>query len=319
MKSDYKILVDQDLLFEEGDASNGLYLIQEGTIEIFRKREGAEVILSVINAGGIVGTMTLISRAPRTASARAVGSCKLAFFANEGLRECFNNIPVWAQAIIKETISSVKSVNDKLMEAKLKERTLLRNIGNVYQHSSQLAYLLATLIRKGTILDDDNIPIYQMKDFLIQAEFILLKKFSYLEQILTLFLKNGLVKVTQHQPYGLVIIKPRPELLEDYANFSVGIVRKGTAHFVPTKFYKWMGALLRISKRFHNLEKFSRDQLSAFLKAELTRNDIPIIIALLAQYNIIKEDENLISFSTSKLQKIIVFEGIAKSLKDMKF
>ncbi len=319
MKTETKKLNDGQILFLEGDTSEGLYFIQEGIIEIYRIKDGEEIVLSVMETGGLVGTMTMISKSPRTASARAVGQCVLTFFANDGLMESFQHIPVWAQAVIKETVAIIKDLDEKLMNAKLKERTLLRQVGTIFHHTAQVANLLASFMRNSTIKDDLNIPIYVVKDFLIRAEFILLKKYTYLEKIYNAFIENGLIKPVQSQKYGLNIVRPRPDLLEEFANFSTEVARKGTDSFIPMKSYKWITALLRISKRYNNLEKFGKDQLSGFLKEELMRNDIPEIITLLLKYNLINQDGTLYRFSPVKIQKIMVFEGIIKSINDQKY
>lgn len=306
-----------EVLFREGDNSNGLYLIQEGEVEIFRSRENAEVLLTTLRAGDVIGTMTMISRAPRTASARAKGRCLVAYYQNDKLKEGFKNIPIWAQAVIKDTISRIKEIDEKLMEATIRERTLQRSVGTVYHHSSQLAYLLASYIRKTSIMDDTRTPLYPTKDFLINAEFILLKKFIYLEKIFSIFEQNGLFKLTANQKYGKVIMNPNAEILEDYASFAISVVKKGTNYFAPPKLYKWMSALIRISKKFNNVEQFSKEQLSGFLKADLGRDDIDMILSSLAQHGIIKETETSIQFSPAKLQKTIIFESVVRALKEV--
>ncbi|GJD95602.1 EAL domain-containing protein [Methylobacterium iners] len=64
-------------LFEEGEAGRAAYLIVEGGIEIFLRREGGEVRLATRGAGEIVGEMALLDAGPRSASARAASDCSL--------------------------------------------------------------------------------------------------------------------------------------------------------------------------------------------------------------------------------------------------
>jgi len=54
-----------DVLFHEGDKSDGLYLIRSGSVTISRIIGGKEVVLSYVSAGNYVGEMELVSGQPR--------------------------------------------------------------------------------------------------------------------------------------------------------------------------------------------------------------------------------------------------------------
>jgi CRP-like cAMP-binding protein len=65
----YKVSRD-DVLFEEGEAGEELYLLSEGTVRIELQRAGRAIRLSTISPGVIFGEMALLDNKPR--SARAV-------------------------------------------------------------------------------------------------------------------------------------------------------------------------------------------------------------------------------------------------------
>ncbi len=58
-------------LFEEGDKSDGLYLIRKGSVMVSRRIGGRDVVLSYVSAGHYVGEMALMQDAPRSATVRA--------------------------------------------------------------------------------------------------------------------------------------------------------------------------------------------------------------------------------------------------------
>jgi CRP-like cAMP-binding protein/Fe-S-cluster-containing hydrogenase component 2/thioredoxin reductase len=60
-----------EVVFEEGDAADGLYLIRRGSVTVSREFGGREVVLSYVAAGNFVGEMALTSNAPRSATIRA--------------------------------------------------------------------------------------------------------------------------------------------------------------------------------------------------------------------------------------------------------
>lgn len=60
-----------DVLWNEGDRADGLYLIRSGSVTVSRMIGGKETVLSYVSAGNYVGEMALISGKPRYATVRA--------------------------------------------------------------------------------------------------------------------------------------------------------------------------------------------------------------------------------------------------------
>ena len=60
-----------EALFNEGDVSDGLYLVRKGSVMVSRNLGGHEVVLSYVSAGNYVGEMALVLDAPRSATVRA--------------------------------------------------------------------------------------------------------------------------------------------------------------------------------------------------------------------------------------------------------
>lgn len=318
MKPETLQFAPHQIIFNEGDEANGIYHVQKGQIEIYRIKEGTEVILGVLKPGDVLGTITLFSKEPRTAAARALSDTSVIFYQSDGLVEEFKALPGWSQALIKDAIGRLKHVNDLLIASKLNEKNLLRNIGSSHHHCSQFAYLLASFIRKTSILNDTNTPIYPTKDLIIQAENILLKKYNYLESIYKAFKECGLIKEVDDSKYGKVLLKPNAGLIEEFAVFSLNVVKKGSNLFTPKKYHPWMTALARISRKNNNLEKFKRDELILLLQADLGRQDGAVLIADLLLNEIIEEKEGYIKFVATKLQKTVVFESLSRIIKDIK-
>ena len=65
-----------EVLFSEGDRSDGLYLIRKGSVMVSRTIGGREVVLSYVSAGNYVGEMALMLDAPRSATVRAAVPCE---------------------------------------------------------------------------------------------------------------------------------------------------------------------------------------------------------------------------------------------------
>ncbi len=65
------------LLFREGDMGNTAYLVESGKVEISTTQEGEYVTLGFVQAGDLLGEMSIIDDAPRSASATVVENARL--------------------------------------------------------------------------------------------------------------------------------------------------------------------------------------------------------------------------------------------------
>ena len=65
-------------VFEEGDASDGLYLVMSGRFEVFsRLKSGKQMTLTEIGPNEFFGELALLDREPRSATVRAVEDSEL--------------------------------------------------------------------------------------------------------------------------------------------------------------------------------------------------------------------------------------------------
>jgi len=64
-------LETEDVVFYEGDAPDGLYVIKRGEIEIIRIRDGLGEPVAHLKAGDVFGELGMLTGDPRNATARA--------------------------------------------------------------------------------------------------------------------------------------------------------------------------------------------------------------------------------------------------------
>ncbi|MEW5988482.1 MAG: CoA-binding protein [Chloroflexota bacterium] len=87
-------------LFAEGDAGDKAYVIKEGEIDILKQSAGREVLLAVRQAGEVIGEMSLLEEAPRTATARARTESVLLAITQAQLDHLLNTSPSAARAML---------------------------------------------------------------------------------------------------------------------------------------------------------------------------------------------------------------------------
>jgi CRP-like cAMP-binding protein len=81
-----------DEILGEGDASQSLYIIADGRVEVQR----GEKRLAVLGAGSHFGEMALLTNRPRSATVRATEPCRVLVLTREQLYPLFQNNPVIA-------------------------------------------------------------------------------------------------------------------------------------------------------------------------------------------------------------------------------
>ncbi|MNL11821.1 Anaerobic regulatory protein [compost metagenome] len=108
-------LTDGEILFREGDLCREMYIVQKGTLEIFKTVDGKKVVLATIERGSMAGEMSLLESLPRSASARAVGDTTLLVFELGGFLLKIRRDPTFAFELMKHLSSRIRQTNEKLM------------------------------------------------------------------------------------------------------------------------------------------------------------------------------------------------------------
>jgi CRP-like cAMP-binding protein/Fe-S-cluster-containing hydrogenase component 2 len=86
-----------EVLFTEGDAPDGLYLIRRGSVTISRRIAGREVVLSYLSAGNYVGEMALLSESPRTATVKAAVTTEAVVLDADVFKRVLARNPKWRE------------------------------------------------------------------------------------------------------------------------------------------------------------------------------------------------------------------------------
>ncbi|MCB1784810.1 MAG: cyclic nucleotide-binding domain-containing protein [Chromatiaceae bacterium] len=76
-------------IFSEGDIDNSIYVIEHGTVSVFRHWEGRDYLLRKLGAGDCFGEMALMDCKPRSASVYADEPCGLIRIASAQLGELY--------------------------------------------------------------------------------------------------------------------------------------------------------------------------------------------------------------------------------------
>ncbi len=113
-----KTYADGELIFQEGDSGDCMYVIQEGAVEVFVHRDGHDIPLAVRSDGDFFGEMAIFEREKRSASVRAVGPARILTVDKRQLLSRIQEDPSLAYRIIKSMSARIRQLSDEVAQLK---------------------------------------------------------------------------------------------------------------------------------------------------------------------------------------------------------
>lgn len=111
---------NEEFIFREGDEGDAMYVINEGTVEVYRNSSNDKVVLATLDSGDFFGEMAILAQARRTANVVAKGRCVLTEFKAGELEEMIETRPDIAARMIKTLMSRVRDTTNKLVDEREK-------------------------------------------------------------------------------------------------------------------------------------------------------------------------------------------------------
>jgi CRP/FNR family transcriptional regulator, cyclic AMP receptor protein len=111
----HSLAADQ-MLFLAGDAGDGCYRVDEGLLKAcIVAPAGGERILAIFGTGSIVGELSLLDGAPRSASVIALRDSKLSFISRTAFLECGDTTPDFYRHVTALLARRLRDTNDALV------------------------------------------------------------------------------------------------------------------------------------------------------------------------------------------------------------
>ena len=103
-----------EVLFQEGDASDALYVLLKGQLKVYSlKGDGREVVYNILEAGEILGELFL-DGGPRSASVKAMTDSDCLIVEGELIRELMRTHPKFAECLVIKLIRRLRHTTHKI-------------------------------------------------------------------------------------------------------------------------------------------------------------------------------------------------------------
>ncbi|MDO5728617.1 MAG: Crp/Fnr family transcriptional regulator [Actinomycetaceae bacterium] len=106
-----------EVLFEEGDQGNRLYIITEGKVKLgHTSMDGRENLLAVLGPGEIIGELTLFDPGPRSTTATAVSPVTLLHLDHVDLVGILDTNPTMGKHMLRALARRLRRTNESLAD-----------------------------------------------------------------------------------------------------------------------------------------------------------------------------------------------------------
>ena len=107
-----------DILMEEGQESDKIYVIEKGYVNVTKKDPmGNDVLIGTAGPGSIIGEMGVFMGIERTATVRAVSDLKTVSFGKDEFLEVVSSVPEVSAYIISVLTKRLYNLNRRLINA----------------------------------------------------------------------------------------------------------------------------------------------------------------------------------------------------------
>lgn len=119
-KSGLKVFKSGDVIFNDGEVADSLYIIQKGQIRLFKPKGKGYIELAVLRAGEVIGEMAFFdedgSGRKRSCSAEALTSVEVIEISFSAFGKTMQSLNPWFKTIINTLVTRLRKSNSRIKE-----------------------------------------------------------------------------------------------------------------------------------------------------------------------------------------------------------
>lgn len=112
--ADIRRVLKGQYLIREREESTEMYFVKEGTFGVFKVKGDVEVQIESIYSGEIVGELSFLDEAPRSASVKALVDSEVVVVPRHKFDEFMKSLPPWFTAMIHTLTDRLRKANARI-------------------------------------------------------------------------------------------------------------------------------------------------------------------------------------------------------------
>jgi CRP/FNR family cyclic AMP-dependent transcriptional regulator len=124
------------VLFREGDPTDGVFRVLSGAVDVLRELGGDPVLLGTVRDGQFIGEMGVLENRPRNATARAASEVEVEILTPTEFLDQIAHSPRAARELIQRLSQRLREADDRIVND---ERRSVRALGNRKDADKQTA------------------------------------------------------------------------------------------------------------------------------------------------------------------------------------
>jgi CRP-like cAMP-binding protein len=109
-----RVYHDGEFIVRQGEVSEGMFVIQEGAVDVVVNKDGREVFLRTLGKGEFIGEMGIFERLPRSATVRARGDARLLSVDRKTFLRRIHEDPSLAFRVVETLSRRVRDLTDEV-------------------------------------------------------------------------------------------------------------------------------------------------------------------------------------------------------------
>lgn len=270
------------ILFKEGDVSNGMFIIRKGELAVFLEQEEKHVVLAKIGAGGMIGEMALFDKQPRSASVKAITPVEVSVITNGDFLKLMSQIPKWFVGLMGTLSGRLRQTNERLQKLEGMHK------GKPFEQTLLILHLLNLMWHKDGVKEGKQ-WLLDRKTASEPLKVMLGDKQEMVEPIISVLVECGLVQLQKNSYNAEALSLPNRGALERFLHFFQGFQRMDTGK--PG-----------LSDEAYDILKAMRAQVenAAYEKVTVSINDLKVEGKKLELPNIAKWDNAVMEFKGAR-------------------
>ncbi len=106
---------DGEPIVRQGERADCMYIVQAGQVEVLVEKPEGDIRLSVLEPGDVFGEMALFSKAPRSATVRALGEARVLRVNKDGFLKRVHEDPSLAFRLLQKMAERIRELNAQVI------------------------------------------------------------------------------------------------------------------------------------------------------------------------------------------------------------